>query len=292
VQKNYCFVWCNCLLIIIYCCNYQILFMKYHSILSRHIGSLLRNTDIHKKEIHRNFTKALHSRLRQCRDILTSPSQISIALLHLNKTLEQEGWDLAEGIQNIMENDAVILKEELTVDGFMSKLDHRKPIFDEGVSPIHGKYTHAIQQYIVEHHLGNEAMKEIFDLIRIGPVEQCEFDQNRKWTLWDEVFDRPAPLTIPNCKRQSVRDAMTSGVRANVMVPPCLDGRSPEWLTTAIALASDHGIPRIHDSVTKDLHNRADNVHEDIFVTGLEDDKYLLLFSPQNHGKMATQHAL
>jgi len=264
--------------------------MNYRIILSRHLDSLLRNTDVHKKEIHRNFTKVLHNQLAQCRDILTSPTQISIALLQLNKTLEEEGWDLAEGIQKIMENDAVILKEELTVDGFMSKLDYRKPIFDEGVSPIHGKYTHAIQQYIIEHHLGKEAMSEIFNLIRTGPVEQCDFDQNRKWTLWDEVFDRPAPLTIPNCKRQSVRDAMACGVRASVMVPPCLDGRSPEWLTTAIALASNHGIPRIHESVTMDLHNRADNVHEDIFVTGLENDQYLLLFSPQNQSKL--QHAM
>jgi len=85
--------------------------MNYRIILSRHIDSLLRNTDVHKKEIHRNFTKVLHNQLAQCRDILTSSTQISIALLHLNKTLEEEGWDLAEGIQNIMENDAVILKE-------------------------------------------------------------------------------------------------------------------------------------------------------------------------------------
>jgi len=260
--------------------------------LTLHFSNLLKRSDVHLKELHRGFAKFQDvSLVQECRKALTSPAIMSTALLHLNTQLEQDGLELAEGLVKIMGNEAIVLKEELTVDGFLSKLDYRKPIFDEGVSPIHGKFTHAIQQYILEFYLGKEKVSEIFHLIRSGPVEQCDFDANRKWTLWDEFLDRPAPLTIANCKRQSVRDAITCGARTSIMVPPCLDGRSPEWLTTAIALASNHGIDRIHETVTTDLKNRADNVHEDIFVTGMENDQYLLLFSPRQTEEAPVIHS-
>lgn len=250
--------------------------------LTSHVRKLLK-TQAGRESLHQRFKHFREQKISQeITQILTDQFKISEALLNLNSRLEEENIDLGAGLTKFI-GEPVVLKDELTVTQFFELLDHNRPIFDEGVSPVHGKYTHAIQQYILQYHLGKERMEEVFDLIRSSPAQDCQHTRGRKWTLWDEYFDRPAPYEIENKERNCTGGAVASGHRSRIPQPPCLDGRSPEWLTTVIALSPNHGIDHIFHSVTSDLKARADNIHENIFVTGLESPEYLnLLAQAQN----------
>jgi len=244
-------------------------------------GHVQKLMTLHGREaLHKGFTPFRNHRIAHAiGETFTNAQKISHALTHLNEqfSLEKCGR-FEEGIAKFI-GEPVILKEELSVEDFFSVLDHSRPLIDEGVSPIHGKFTHAIQHYIIEFHFGKDGVQEIFDFMRSGPVESCDKTPGRKWTLWDEFFDRPAPFEIPNTDRKSCRDAICFGHRNTTSVTPCLDARSPEWLTTVIALSPNLGIDYLHHAITSDLGARANDVHENIFVTGLESTDYLLHFS-------------
>lgn len=247
--------------------------------LTQHVRSLMKIMTDDAATLHRKFMPFASTTVaKKTRAILSNPQAISEALIDLNQKLEFNQTDLEQGLHDLV-GEPLNLKEELSAREFLDGLDASRIILDEGVSPFHGKFGHAIQHYILQFHLGSKHVEDLFQLIRSGPIVSCEFTENRQLTLFDEFLDRMPPIEIPNSERISCREALTNALRTPVLLPSCLDARSPEWLTTAITLANNHSIDQVFDGVSNDLRLRGHNVHENMYITGFEDEAYLQIIS-------------
>jgi hypothetical protein len=51
---------------------------------------------------------------------------------------------------------------------------------------------------------------------------------------------------------------------------PCLDSRNPEWLTALITSCEDPDITFLRNAILNERERRMDEVHKDVYFTGLE----------------------
>jgi len=175
--------------------------------------------------------------------------------------------------------DPVKISATLSVEGFFGALGAGSPLIDEGVSVFHGAQTHRIQFHILCDILGSRKAKDIMKVMgdecqsRAHPLRarMPSAGLGSRVTIWDEIFDISSPWHLPNEKSLPVGEVLSERIE-EIDEPnfvPCMDARSPEWLQFLMVSAPTE-IDAIKDSVSMEVKGRLNEVHQDIFVTGLE----------------------
>jgi len=219
---------------------------------------------------------ARNERLREADEVLTNAECLAMTLQNIEFLLLQTGADL-QTVLTQEYGEGVIMDSEMTPREFLDVVGTGKPILDVGVSPIHGKFSHWIQNILIRENLGDEHASEIIEyLAQQSPIFDSLEEEGRFVSMWDHLFDRPTPFVIKNENNLACFDALANATQAYVKNGPVLDARSPEWLTTIIAIAPcDTGICLLKDEVLNDLASRGSRVHNDMFISGFENQEYI-----------------
>jgi len=236
--------------------------------------------------------------LKEAEDTLSNPFCIAKSLKMINETVQEEAT--ARQFRGHVSTDPsdtplhrallrresdhamsapVKISDTLSVESFFEALGNGSPLIDEGVSVFHGAQTHRIQFHMLCDNLGSQKAKDIMKVMgdevqmRTHPLRARMPSANlgSRVTIWDEIFDVSSPWHLPNEKSLPVGEVLDQ-YKQEIIEPnflPCMDARSPEWLQFLMVSAPTE-IDAIKDSIAMEVKGRLNEVHQDIFVTGLE----------------------
>lgn len=244
------------------------------------------------------------ARLTAASDILTDPDAIAWSLGNIDTRMQRAHGHVSahtaaatfDAVMRVLECEAghagepLVLKDTLTADDFMSIVRTGVPFIDEGVSVFHGAQTHRIQRQILVDHLGADGTRAVMETIATpGLVRPHPRDATRHLTPWSDLLDSAPPYNYKNSSSgvgEGVTNASTvltvrdifSGPRVEVestdMYFPVMDARSAEWLQVLLLAAPKCCFPLLTeatiDGVCSGDKGHLDEVHENIFATGLE----------------------
>ena len=168
------------------------------------------------------------------------------------------------------------LYETLTTEEFMDFIKTGAPFVDVGVSIFHGSQTHRIQRQVLVDHLGMDGAKKVMETIAIpGLVRVHPRNPARTCTPFSDLMDSAVFYNYANPEGKKVRDIFSTDyvpVESNEMYFPVMDGRSAEWLQCLFVSGPPECFGNLTAAVMQEviLQERMDEVHDNIFVTGLE----------------------
>lgn len=171
---------------------------------------------------------------------------------------------------------ARVLEDTLTADDFMDFIRTGAPFIDIGVSIFHGSQTHRIQRQMLFDHLGTKRASEVMETIATpGLVRPHPRDPSRHLTPWSDLLDSPVPFNYKNPQARRVKDIFSTQwvpVETNENYFPVLDARSAEWLQCVFVSAPAECFGHLTNAVAQEINEKArlDEVHHNIFATGLE----------------------